>query len=124
MWGIAMTHADLLAAIQIAYSKGDCRLLRANVGQGWTGKIISQTHGRIVLSPYRPFHGMPEGVLDLIGFQGSTFVAIDVKVGKDRIRPAQQVFIDTVNTAGGRAGAARTLQDAANILLPYGQREG
>ena len=119
-----MTHSDLLAAIQIAFSHGDCRLLRANVGRGWTGKIISQTHDRIVLSPYRPFHGMPEGVLDLIGFSGSTFVAIDGKIGKDRIRPAQQVFIDTVIAAGGRAGAVRTLEEARNIILPFGPQEG
>ena len=119
-----MTHAELLAAIQIAFSRDDCRLLRANVGRGWTGKILSQTHDRIVLSPYRPFRGMQEGVLDLIGFSGSTFVAIDVKVGRDRIRAQQQVFIDTVTAAGGRAGAARTLEEARNIILPYGPQEG
>ena len=119
-----MTHADLIAAIQIAYSRDNCRLLRANVGRGWTGKIIRQTHDAITLSPYRPFHGMHEGVLDLIGFQGATFVAIDVKTGRDRIRPAQQVFIDTVIAAGGRAGAVRTLEEARNIILPFGPQEG
>jgi hypothetical protein len=111
-----MTHAELIGAIQLAYANGSTRLLRANVGRGWTGKIVAQTHDRLVLSPYRPFHGMPEGVLDLIGFAGPRFLAIDAKVGRDRLRPAQQRFIDLVIGAGGLAGAARDVEDVARII--------
>jgi hypothetical protein len=113
-----LTHSELLTAIMLEYSRGDTRLLRANVGQGWTGKIVFQDHGRIVLSPYRPFHGMREGVLDLIGFTGPTFVAIDGKVGRDQLRPAQRNFVELVLACGGRAGEARTVEEAGRIIMP------
>ena len=111
-----MTHAELLAAIQLEFSRGHTRLLRANAGRGWTGKIVHQTATVITLSPYRPFHGMPEGVLDLIGWHYGRFVAIDGKVGRDRVRPGQQSFIDAVIAGGGYAGIARSLDDARAIL--------
>jgi hypothetical protein len=111
-----VTHAELLTAIQLAYSHGETRLLRANVGQGWTGNIVFQDRARIVLSPYRAFHGMREGVLDLIGFSGPTFVAVDAKTGRDRLRPAQRIFIDLVLACGGRAGDARSVEDAGKII--------
>jgi hypothetical protein len=111
-----MTHSELIAALMLEFSRGDGRLMRANVGRGWTGRIISQDRTRIVLSPYRPFHGHDEGVLDLIGWKGPTFVAIDAKTGSDRVRPAQQRFIDLVVSAGGRAGIARSVEDARLII--------
>jgi hypothetical protein len=115
-----MTHAELLAAIQLAYSTGDTRLLRANAGRGWTGNVVQQSRTSITLSPYRPFHGMSEGVLDLIGFVGPRFVAIEGKAGRDRLRPGQQAFIEAVLAAGGLAGVARTVEDAHRILYPTG----
>jgi hypothetical protein len=120
-----MTHSELLAAIMLTNSRGNTRLLRANAGRGWTGKIVHQTPTLITLSPYRPFHGMHEGVLDSIGWSPwndadgtahAIFTAIDAKVGSDRVRPAQQAFIDVVLTCGGRAGVARSLDDAHQIL--------
>ena len=114
-----MTHSDLLAAIQLEFSHGShCRLLRANCGRGWTGKVVHQTPTLITLSPYRPFHGMPEGTLDLIGWtRDGKFVAIDGKTARDRVRPGQQAFIDTVIAAGGLAGVARSVEEARNILI-------
>lgn len=111
-----MTHAELLAAIQREYSRGDTRLFRANVGMGWTGKIMRRTTDLLVLSHYRPFHGMPEGVLDLMGWCGPDFVAIDAKVGRDKLRPAQVKFIELVLECGGRAGEARSVEDAGRII--------
>jgi len=111
-----LTHAELLAAIMLEHSRGDTRLLRANAGRGWTGKIVYQDHDRITLSPYRPFHGHHEGVLDLLGWTGPYFLAVEGKVGRDQLRPAQHAFIDLVLACGGRAGVARTLEDARAII--------
>lgn len=109
-------HAELINAIQLHYSRGDTRLLKAIVGRGWTGKIIFQDRERIILSPYRPFHGMPEGVLDLIGFTGPTFVALEGKTGSGRLTVQQKSFIELVQRSGGRAGEVRSVEDARRIL--------
>jgi len=113
-----MTHGELLAALMLEFSRGEARLMRVNAGRGWTGKVVFQDRTRIVLSPYRPFHGVHKGVLDLIGWSGPacTFTSIDAKVGRDRVRPAQQNFIDLVLSHGGRAGAARSIDDARAII--------
>lgn len=114
-----MTHAELLDQIQLHLSTGDTRLLRANVGRGWIGKVISQTPQYITLSPYRAFHGMPEGVLDLIGFAGARYVEIDGKVGRDKARPAQQRRIELIQRCGGLAGIAYSVEDAIEIIRGY-----
>ena len=113
-----MTHAELLNAIQLEFSHGHTRLLRANVGQGWTGKIIYQDHAKLILSPYRPFHAHREGVLDLIGWSapGCVFTAIDGKVGRDRARAAQRVFAELVLSCGVRAGFATSVEEAGQII--------
>ena len=111
-----MTHAELLAAIQLAYSSGDTRLLRANAGRGWTGDIVAMTPTILTLRHYRPFHGMPEGTPDLIGFVGPRFACVEIKAGRDRLRTGQRAFIDTVLACGGLAGVARSVEDASIIL--------
>lgn len=113
-----MTHADLIAALLLEFSRGDGRLMRVNAGQGWTGRIVHQTSTSLTLSPYRPFHGVRKGVLDLIGWTGPgcVFTTIDAKVGRDRVRPEQQDFIDLVLAHGGRAGAARSVDEARAIV--------
>lgn len=113
-----MTHAELLNAILLEFSRGDTRLMRANVGQAWVGKIVRQDARSITLSPYRVFHGHREGVLDLIGWSGpgAVFTAIDGKVGRDRLTPAQQTFIELVLRCGGKAGEARSVDDARRII--------
>jgi hypothetical protein len=113
-----MTHAELLNAIMLTYSKGGTRLLRANAGQGWTGEIIHRDALTITLRHYRPFHAHREGVLDLLGWSepGCVFTAIDAKVGRDRERPAQRTFADLVLSQGGRAGFARSVEEAGRII--------
>lgn len=41
--------------------------------------------------------------------------AVEVKAGKDRPRPGQPEFIEAVKKMGGRAGMARTPEDAIRI---------
>ncbi len=69
--------------------------------------------GDIVISQARPFHGMPEGTADLIGFEVkkvtpemlgkdiAIFKAVEVKTKNIPITKKQQLYINMVNKAGG-----------------------
>jgi len=52
----------------------------------------------------------------MVGQVIPVFSVVEVKAGKDRIRPAQQKYIDAIKKIGGRAGIARTAEDALRIL--------
>jgi len=47
------------------------RLFRANSGMGWIGKIIKKARGMITIKNPRPFHGMPAGTADVIGWEST-----------------------------------------------------
>lgn len=69
-----------------------------------------------------------KGTPDLVGWRTSgldgfgtwcsacTFVALEVKVGTDRLRPEQRAFLEKVQTAGGIAAEIRSVQDAIAAL--------
>jgi hypothetical protein len=44
------------------------------------------------------------------------FTAVEVKGPRTRITPEQLAFIDTVRRAGGRAGVARSVEEAKLII--------
>ena len=50
------------------------------------------------------------GTPDIIGFRHSdaVFIGIEVKAGRDRLRPAQKQFLDELKAAGGLAFIARS----------------
>lgn len=71
----------------------------------------------------------PAGQLVRFGLKGSAdilacikgrFVAIEVKVGRDRLRPAQKAFAEAVVRSGGIVILARSLEDVAVNLLAHG----
>ena len=45
------------------------RMFRVNAGMAWAGKIIKKIKGLITLKNPRPFHGVPAGVHDIIGWE-------------------------------------------------------
>jgi len=53
---------------------------------------------------------------DMVGTTVALFTAVEVKTPTGRVTPAQQNFIDQVNKAGGRAGVARSSEDAQLLL--------
>jgi hypothetical protein len=53
---------------------------------------------------------------EMVGQQLAVFTSIEVKTPTGRIRPEQQAWLDTVQTAGGIAGIARSIRDANEIL--------
>jgi hypothetical protein len=117
-----MTERDIQNEIQKELSRAETRLLRINSGSAWGGTIVERTAHRLVLSPYRPIKLAAEGVSDLIGWTTSPrdliahFVAIEVKGPRTRTTPEQIAFIDLVRRAGGRAGIARSVEEAELII--------
>jgi hypothetical protein len=122
--GAPVTERDIQNDILRECSRGGVRLLRVNAGLAYQGRILEQTPARLVLSPWYPIKLAAEGVSDLIGWSTvneqsvariAIFTAIEVK---DRGKPSdvQLAFIDTVRRAGGRAGVARSVEEAKLII--------
>ena len=65
---------------------------------------------------FRRFVGL-KGVSDVIGFHAETgrFLACEIKVGRDRLSPDQEQFLQSVNRAGGLGLVVRHADD----LKPY-----
>ena len=125
-----MTPAAILTnQIRLAVSDIGARLFVVTVGKFWSGQVVKTLHdGCVVLKNPRIVNVGFEGQSDLCGFVPTlitqdmvgqvipVFSVVEVKAGKDRIRPAQQKYIDAIKKIGGRAGIARTAEDALRIL--------
>lgn len=119
--------------ILLACGSGSVRLWRNNVGTGWAGQATKVTPGNlravatalrpgdVVIRQGRPLHaGLCVGSSDLIGYRQvdgvAQFVALEVKSATGRATKEQGQFIDHIQAAGGLAGIARSVDDAAAIL--------
>lgn len=99
-----MTEHDIQDRIRMALSQYGV-VLRLNVGQFYTND------GRIIKS------GLPVGTSDLL-FIGHGYIAfIEVKTPTGRVREEQERFIARMRSLGHRAGIARSVEDALNIIL-------
>jgi hypothetical protein len=109
---------------------GKCLNFRVNVGQAWQGEAHRLPNGDVLLKNPRPFStGLPAGFADTFGLTpvvitadmvGSTvgvFHAIEYKGPGGRVSPKQQAFLQAIQRNGGRAGVARSAQDAVAIAL-------
>lgn len=102
--------------IRLACSRGPVRLWRNNVG-----RLLDQS-GRPVA------FGLCPGSADLVGFTTITvtpdmvgqriavFAAVEVKAERGRPTPQQTAWLEHVTAAGGRAGIARSVEDAERII--------
>jgi hypothetical protein len=61
-----------------------------------------------------------KGVLDINACLKGRFLAIDAKIGRDRLSPTQINFTASVERAGGIAFAAYSIEDVANRLRMEG----
>jgi Holliday junction resolvase len=52
-----------------------------------------------------------KGVSDVLACWHGTLIAIEVKIGQDRLRPEQEGFLLNVRAAGGRAFVSKTFDD-------------
>jgi hypothetical protein len=112
-----MSESELYPAIIGTYSKGDTRLFRINSGLAWQGTVIDHSPERLILAHPRPVRLAAEGMSDIIGWSaGALFTAIECKSKYGRVTDAQQCFLNIVKACGGRAGIARSVEDAGLIL--------
>ena len=106
--------------IRLTCSTGATRLFRNNTG------TLRDQHGRPVS------FGLCKGSADLIGWrtvtitpemvgtQVAVFTSIEVKTPTGRVKPEQQQWLDAVQSAGGIAGVARSVEDALQITTADG----
>ena len=126
-----MSETQLYNDILAAHSRGNTRLFRINAGMAYQGRIIEQTPGRLILAPWYPMRLAAEGISDLLGWttmavagdagldRAAIFTAIECKWGRRRPTAEQEAFINVVQRAGGRAGVARSVEDAGKILYGW-----
>lgn len=110
-----MSEQRLQQQIRLELSRGPIRLWRNNVG------ALRDTRGQLVT------YGLCRGSSDLIGLRQITigpehlgmtlavFTAIEVKTNQGRLSPEQHRFLEQIQQMGGRAGVARSLDDARSI---------
>lgn len=134
-----MSETALYGEIMAELSRGHTRLFRSNAGFAWQGTVIEQTPQRLVLKDPRPIRVGIKGMSDLIGWSPTVvsgegrvivgenlfavYTAIEVKGPKIRTTDEQIAFIETVRRYGGRAGIARSVEDARRITQPWLDRD-
>ena len=90
----------------------DERLFRINAGAGWTGQVVSNQDGLLVMKNPRRFIGAPKGWPDLAGWKTVTVTKdmvgkkLAVFVGKEvkatgKLSKVQEKFRDLVKQMGG-----------------------
>lgn len=103
--GILKSEQEIQNEIRVGLSKAGHMVFRTNVGK------VKMMDGRWFDT------GLPKGHPDLYGFRsdGQIFY-IEVKNEKGRVRPAQEKFIEVVKQRGAKAGVARSLEEALEIV--------
>lgn len=106
-------------AIMLKLSEAGCLIFRNETSGAWVGKKIHQAGQQVTLSDARMIRfGLAVGSSDLVGLTPSgRFLAIEVKTKTGRATKEQLNFIEQVNKHGGRAGIARSPEEALSILL-------
>jgi hypothetical protein len=63
-------------------------------------------------------NSVKKGVSDIIGFHklNGQFIAVDIKVGKDKLSPEQSEFLRQVEKAGGVAIVVKSIDDIENFF--------
>lgn len=99
------SERNIQAMILMALSEAGCLVWRQD-----TGAYKDPKSGRLIR------YGLCKGSSDIIGLcADGTFLAVEVKSATGRVRPEQETFIAAVKRAGGRAGVARSTQEALDI---------
>jgi hypothetical protein len=105
---MSVPHDDLVRSIRLYLSEVD----------GLSIKV--DTPGLLFDKCGTPVKIGTKGVLDINACLKGRFIAIDAKIGRDRLSPTQVNFADSVERAGGIAFAAYSVDDVANRLRMEG----
>lgn len=99
------SEANIQNDIMVAISQAGGMIWRNNTG------VLKDATGRPIK------FGLCVGSSDLIGIcPDGVFLAIEVKKANGRATEKQKTFVRNVIRQGGRAGIARTVDDALNIM--------
>lgn len=114
-----MKESNIQSAIMLALSESGVLIFRNNVGalKDKTGRIVR--YG--VCNPGgSDLIGATPVIIteEMVGQTLAVFTAIEVKTATGRASEAQTLFIEAVRRHGGRAGIARSPQDAVRIAIP------
>lgn len=111
-----MTEQQTQQRIRLALSKGAIRLWRNNTGalHDANGQLIrfGLCAGSADLIGYTTVEITP----DMVGQRVAVFTAVEVKSRTGRPTPEQTAFLKHIQDAGGRAGIARSIEDAERIV--------
>lgn len=103
---MAVTHTNLIKLSLIALSQNNL----ATAWQNDTGVGRSMTGDRVIKFGLK-------GSSDIIGITRSgKFLAVEIKVGKDNLRPEQLVFKDVVEKNNGKYFLIRNEDEINNMI--------
>lgn len=93
-------------------------VLRLNSGKFWQGKRVwSNELKQFILINLRPVQGCPEGTPDLLFLGENNNIAfVECKDHKGKTREKQEKFIEIMHQYGIKAGVARSVEDALEII--------
>jgi len=101
-----MKETNILKLCLMALSQAGCLAWRNNTG------ALPDRQGRIVR------YGLCNGSSDLIGLApDGIFFAVEVKTATGKPTPEQLTFIAAIRRQGGRAGVARSPEEAVSLAL-------
>ena len=101
---MSRSESNIQRDIMMALSNAGCIVWRNNTG------ALRDATGRLVR------YGLCKGSSDIIGIcPDGKFLCVEVKSAKGRSTPDQERFIAAVRSKGGRAGVARSVEDALEI---------
>lgn len=109
---MAQAHEDLVRSI---------RLFISEVG-GLS--IPTPTPGLLFDKVGRPVKIGRKGVLDIHACLRGRYIAIDAKIGRDKLKREQLAYASAVEAKGGIAFAAWSVDDVANRLKAEGLIDG
>lgn len=99
------SEANILNDCMVALSQAGARVFRNNTG------ILKDKTGRPVK------FGLCKGGSDIIGIcPDGKFLAVECKAEKGKPTELQLRFIEMIKSMGGRAGIARSAQEALDIM--------
>lgn len=92
-------------------------VLRLNSGKFWQGKRVwSNEFQQYVLTNLRPVQGCPPGTSDLLFIGNKNIAFIECKDNKGKTRDEQEKFIKIMHSYGHKAGVARSVEGAVEII--------
>ena len=104
--------------ILMSLSKAGCLVFRNESAGAWVGKVLHKDANQVTLTDARMMRfGLAVGSSDIVGIAPcGRFLAIEIKTSKGRATKEQLRFIDAVNSAGGIAGIARSVEEALLLI--------